>query len=361
MGKQVAVSGKQVLTAIVALYVFLLGIELMGASFKLFGAGFAEQVMAATTNPIVALFIGLLATTLVQSSSVSTSMIVGMTAGGALTITHAIPMIMGANIGTSITNTLASLGHITREDEFQQAFEVATVHDFFNILIVILFLPIELMFHPLERGATFLSQFLVGKSGGTFQSPLDIVIEPVADMGVAGLQENAVVMLVVSFIMIYAALRQFVQVMRPYAETGFRDHVQKHVFGSPIRSFLCGIGVTAFVQSSSISTSIIIPFAGLKVIDVKKVFPYILGANVGTTFTALMAALVAGSQAALIVALIHLLFNVAGSAVVYPFRRVPMYLSITLARHVPRSRTYPLMYIISLYYALPGSVVLLFH
>lgn len=354
-------AGKHALAAFAALYMFLVGIELMGASFKLMGSAFAEQVMAATTNPVVALFIGLLATTLVQSSSVSTSMIVSMTAGGALTVAHAIPMVMGANIGTSITNTIASLGHITQEDEFRQAFEVATVHDFFNILIVLVFLPMELLFHPLERGATFLSQYLVGTDGAAFQSPLDAVVEPAADMAAVGLQENAVLMLAVSFVLIYAALRQFVKTMRPYAETEFKDHIQQHVFGSPIRSFLCGLGLTTFVQSSSVSTSMIIPFAGVNIVDLKKVFPYILGANVGTTFTALMAALVSGSQAALIVATIHFLFNTTGSALIYPLRRIPMHLSIILAKHIPRSRLYPIAYIVMVFYGLPFSVVFLFH
>ena len=89
---------------------------------KLLGGDFANTVMATTSNPLTALFIGILATTLFQSSSTTTSLIVGMVSGGALTLSGAIPMIMGANIGTTVTNTIISIGYINRDKEFQRAF-----------------------------------------------------------------------------------------------------------------------------------------------------------------------------------------------------------------------------------------------
>ena len=96
------------------LYIFFVSISLMGASFKFFGKGFAEQLLSTTSNPFVGLLIGVLATSLVQSSSTTTSMVVALVAGGALDVAGAIPIIMGANIGTSVTNTLVSVGHIGR-------------------------------------------------------------------------------------------------------------------------------------------------------------------------------------------------------------------------------------------------------
>ena len=87
------------------LYAFLVSIGLMGAAFKIFGKGVANQLMTMTANPLVGLFTGILATTLVQSSSTTTSITVGLLAAGSLTIEGAIPIIMGANIGTSVTNT----------------------------------------------------------------------------------------------------------------------------------------------------------------------------------------------------------------------------------------------------------------
>ena len=104
------------------LYCFFLSLDMIGLAFKLFGKEFAQTLIETTTHPFVGLFIGLLATSLVQSSSTTTSMTVGMVAAGALTIEGAIPIIMGANIGTTVTNTLVSLAHFTRPQEFRRAF-----------------------------------------------------------------------------------------------------------------------------------------------------------------------------------------------------------------------------------------------
>ena len=85
-----------------------------------------------------------------QSSSASTSVIVGLVASGALGVEQAVPMVMGANIGTTVTNTLVSLGHVRQSAEFKRAFAAATVHDFFNVLAVSILLPIELIFKPIS-------------------------------------------------------------------------------------------------------------------------------------------------------------------------------------------------------------------
>ena len=124
------------LLIVLFLYIFLLSIGMMGAAFKGFGKGFAEVLLNTTNNSFVGLFIGILATSLVQSSSTTTSIVVGMVASGVLTLGNAVPIIMGANIGTTVTNTLVSLGHVTRREEFKRAIAGATVHDFFNIICV---------------------------------------------------------------------------------------------------------------------------------------------------------------------------------------------------------------------------------
>ena len=96
----------QILQLFFFLYLFLFSIDLMGSSLKLFGKGFAETLIANTSNPLIGLFIGIFATSLIQSSSSTTSIVVGMVGGGALTVANAIPIVMGANIGTSVTNTV---------------------------------------------------------------------------------------------------------------------------------------------------------------------------------------------------------------------------------------------------------------
>ena len=120
------------------LYLFLVSIGLMGTAFKGFGKGFAENLIRTTSNPFVGLFVGILATSLVQSSSTTTSIVVGMVGSGVITVSSGVYIVMGANIGTTVTNTLVSLGHFTRRDEFRRAVGAATVHDFFNFIFQII-------------------------------------------------------------------------------------------------------------------------------------------------------------------------------------------------------------------------------
>jgi sodium-dependent phosphate cotransporter len=94
-------------------------------------------------NPVAGMLVGVLVTVLVQSSSTSTSIVITMVAAELLTVKQAIPLIMGANIGTSVTSTIVAMGQIGQVDEFQRAFAAATVHDMFNFLSVIVMLPTE--------------------------------------------------------------------------------------------------------------------------------------------------------------------------------------------------------------------------
>ena len=164
---------------IATIYFFLLSIKLLGHSFKSFGHGFAETLIYMTSNPFSGLIIGIVATSLIQSSSTTTSLVVGLVAGGALTLDSAIPIIMGANIGTTITNTLVSFGHIKNRNEFKRAFGASIVHDFFNILAVIILFPIEMYFHPIKKTAIWLETVFSGAGGYKAFNPLKFILDPV--------------------------------------------------------------------------------------------------------------------------------------------------------------------------------------
>jgi sodium-dependent phosphate cotransporter len=161
-------------------YVFLVAISMLGSVFKEMGHGQAETLVT-QLSPLASLAVGILATVLVQSSSVTTSLVVGVVAtspSGSLleSIQPFVPMIMGANIGTTITNTLASLGHVTRTREFERAFAGATVHDFFNLLTVLILLPLELATGFLSRTAVWLVEVLQLSSSVEFHSPVKAVV-----------------------------------------------------------------------------------------------------------------------------------------------------------------------------------------
>jgi sodium-dependent phosphate cotransporter len=89
------------------------------------------------------------------------------------------------------------------------------------------------------------------------------------------------------------------------------------------------------------------------------VFPYVLGANVGTTVTAILAALVTGEEVAVTVAFAHLLFNITGMALIWPVRRLPIALSSLLAEYTLRSRLVPILYILVTFFVIPLALIYL--
>ena len=160
------------------IYLFILSISLLGASFKLFGKEFSDFIFQSTTNPIIGLMIGILGTSVLQSSSATTSMVVGLAGSGVLTLEASIPIIMGANIGTSITNSLVSLAHISRAAEFRRAVAGALLHDYFNVCAVIVLMPFQIAFNFIGKTAVWLESSITGMGGVEFKSPLKMITKP---------------------------------------------------------------------------------------------------------------------------------------------------------------------------------------
>ena len=349
------------------LYVFFVSIEMMSEAFKLFGKGFANSLMTSTSNPIVGLGIGVLATSLVQSSSATTSILVGLVAAGGLSITNAIPMVMGANIGTTVTNTIVSVGHINRRQEFSRALAGATVHDFFNILAVLVFLPLERIFHFIERSATFLSSTFDSAGGLKFVSPLKAIVKPTAHLVVDLLKHvisspawaSSLLILVCALVILFTALKFMVTLMKKLIIGRVENLLHQYLFSSPFTSLLLGLTITSIIQSSSATTSLIVPIVGAGILNVDQIFPYVLGTNIGTTITALMASLVTKSPAALTVAFAHLLFNVSGTLVFYPIRRIPISIARAFGKFTAQHRYVAITYLLVCFYGLPFLFILL--
>ena len=325
----------------------------MGSSFKLFGAGFAEQLIQTTSNPFVGLFIGILATSVIQSSSTTTSLVVGLVACGGLTIGNAIPIIMGANIGTSVTNTIVSLGHITRKLEFKKAFAGATVHDFFNVMAVIVFFPLEMMTGFFEKTAIKISGLLLGTSGVSFNSPLNVITKPVCKAIVHAFQENAYLTLILSAVLLFGSLYFIVKIMRSLVFSKMENVIDKYLFKNDLTAFVLGILLTVLVQSSSVTTSLAVPMVGAGLLTLKKIFPFVIGANIGTTITAVLASLATDSTAAITIAIVHVMFNILGVSLLYPLKKIPIYLAKTLASYSVKSKFYPILYIGILFFLIP--------
>lgn len=347
------------LSLIFFIYIFLFSLDLMGASLKLFGKGFSQALISTTTNPFVGLFIGIIATSIVQSSSSTTSIVVGMVAGGALTIDTAIPIIMGANIGTSITNTIAALPQINRGQEFKRAFAAATVHDFFNFLSVLVIFPLQLTTNFLGIIATELEQLFVGMGGLKFLSPIKALTKPLVHLLVNELGNLPALLFAIALVLLFLALKYMVSSLKVLVVSKAKAWFDKILFKTPVRAFTVGLILTILVQSSSITTSLVVPMAGAGLLTLIQIFPYTLGSNIGTTVTAILAALITGEVAAVVVAFAHLMFNILGIVIWWPLKRVPIKIATLFAEYSTRSKLIPVAYVLITFFVIPLFIIYL--
>ena len=360
----------RVLGLVVTMAVFVIALELMGDGIKAIGKGSFDLegfLRTATGTPFLGLITGILVTSLVQSSSTTTSIVVTLVATGTLPVPAAIPVIMGANIGTTVTNTIVSMGHITRPSEFRLAIAGATVHDFFNWLSVLILLPLELLFGIISRPALAIAEAVPGvDSGGLGDTPFAVFAGWV---GTNVLAENGWLMAGLGLLLLFVALRYLVVVLKSLVLGRSEGALDRYVFGNPLVAMGFGLVLTFLVQSSSVTTSLVIPLIGAGVLSVRKVFPYMLGSNVGTTATGLFAATIAISSgepeavAGLEIALCHTLFNVFGILIVYPFppvREIPIRMAEFVGELAFKNRLYAVAYVAGLFYVLPVILELIF-
>ena len=350
-------------------YLLLVSVSLIGGGFKLAAGEHAKELFAFASNPVAGLVVGTVATALIQSSSTVTSIIVGLVAGG-LPVGIAIPMIMGANISTTITNTIVSLGHVRRGDEFRRAFSAATIHDFFNIMCVLIFLPLEIMFGFLEKAGGWLSTHLIGAEsmsmkGMNFIKP--VVKPPVKliESTMNGLPDMLTggVMILLGVLTIFVVITFIGKLLKSLMVGKAKDILHSAVGRGPISGITSGTVVTVLVQSSSTTTSLVVPLAGSGVFSLRQVYPFTLGANIGTCITALLAATaIVGPSAvfALQIALVHLLYNVLGVLVIYsiPFlRELPIKGAEKIADVAVRNKLVALGYIAGMFFVIPFVMI----
>lgn len=359
----------QWLAVIGLIYLLICAVSLIGSGFKIATGGQAQQLFSFASNPFVALVIGIVATALIQSSSTVSSLIVGMVAGG-LPVAIAVPMIMGSNIGTTVTNTLVSLGHVRSKDEFRRAFSAATVHDFFNLIAVAIFLPLEIMFHPLERISAATAGLLLGDTNlsmsgmnfmKTLTAPLVGLLEGVGNLlpGIfAGLA-----MVVMGLVLIFLAISYIGKLLKVLMIGKAKAVLRAAIGRGPIAGIGSGTLVTILVQSSSTTTSLMVPLVGAGTFTTRQVYPFTLGANIGTCVTALLAATaVTGAVAvhALEIAFVHLFFNILAVVVIFglPFlRNLPIAGADWLAGLAAERKIYAAAWVLGVFFVLPLLLV----
>ncbi|AEH33960.1 Na/Pi cotransporter family protein [Vibrio anguillarum] len=353
------------------LYLLLLAVAMVGSGFKWATGDQAKVLFEFASHPIAGLMIGLVATALIQSSSTVTSIIVGLVAGG-LPVEMAIPMVMGANIGTTVTNTLVSLGHVRCQVEFKRAFASATIHDFFNLLAVLIFLPLEMMFGILEKISHWLVSPLLS-TGDMSMKGLDF-IKPITSPIITALKGQlitfgevvgGVMLIVLGIATIFVAITVMGKLMKSLMVGRAKEILKDAIGRGPLHGILSGSIVTVLVQSSSTTTSLMVPLVGTGVLKVRDVYPFTLGANIGTCITALLAATAVSGEFsvfALQIALVHLTFNVLATVLIYgvPFlRELPIKGAEMIAEMAAKNKSVVAVYLLSVFIILPGGILAL--
>jgi solute carrier family 34 (sodium-dependent phosphate cotransporter) len=362
----------RLLVVVGLLYAFLAGVYLLSSGISGLGSGFADALLDRVEHPLAGLAVGMLFTVLVQSSSVSTAAVVALVGTGVVPLSVAVPMVMGTNLGTTVTSTLAALGNIGDKPAFRRGFAAATMHDMFNLLAVAVLFPLELATGVLQRAATALT---VGLAGGgevrqpgpspirtAIRAPANLAADLVERLGVQGAWAG-VLLLLVGLLVIFAALGSITRQMRAAVGGNLEETVNRTLSrGSGVLALVLGAGATIAVQSSTIVTAMLVPMVASGILLLPNAFPITLGANVGTTVTGLLASLAVDLPEGLTIALVHSLFNVTAILLIYPakrIRRLPLRGAELLADVAAERPVIVGAYVVGLFLVLPVVIILL--
>ena len=346
-----------------AFVTFLWSLDLMTDIFQVIANDTIQKILSFTSNPFIGLFIGLFITAVIQSSSTSTSLIIAIVASGGLSLEHAVPMIMGSNIGTTLTSTIVSLGFITDNKEFKHAIATGVMHDFFNILTVALLFPLEYYYHILSKLSKYTAA-IFHTSGSTVMERKESTFS-IFDSINSYLIENMepkILIILLAFACLFTSIKVISKLISNRMLGVAQEKFQEVFFKNTFNSFGLGTLLTAAIQSSSITTSIIVPIGALSKIPLARIFPYIVGANIGTTITALIAAL-NKSEAALSIALVHFFLNLIGTCIfliIPTLRNLPIKNAIKFGDMTMQYRIIGFLYILGIFFILPLALIFLF-
>lgn len=434
------------------LYLFICSLDVLSSAFQLVGgkaAGDIFQENAVLSNPVAGLVIGVLVTVLVQSSSTSSSIVVSMVSSGLLEVKSAVPIIMGANIGTSVTNTIVAVMQAGDRNEFRRAFAGATVHDFFNWLSVLILLPLEVATGVLYKLTKLIIDSFNIQSGEDAPDLLNVITDPLTDsiiqldksvisdiatgdpaarnkslvkrwcktftnsstnnvtaynctegavcwdegnltwtqvnvsntinlerchhlFAMVDLPDLAVglILMGLSLLILCTCLILIVKLLNSMLKGQVAVVIKKVLntdFPFPFAwvtgyiAMMVGAGMTFIVQSSSVFTSAITPLVGIGVISLERAYPLTLGSNIGTTTTAILAAMASPGETlanSLQIALCHFFFNIMGILLWYPipFMRIPIRLARGLGNKTAKYRWFAALYLFLCFLAMPLTV-----
>lgn len=261
-----------ILTMLGGLALFLYGMQVMGDGLAKISGGKLEKILEnLTSSKLRAVLLGLGVTAVIQSSSATTVMVVGFVNSGIMKLTQAVGIIMGANIGTTVTAWILSLAGIESNNFFMSLLKPSSFAPILALIGIVL-----LMFTKSSRKKD-IGAILVGFAVLMFgMDTMSAAVKPLADVP------------------------EFTNLLL--------------AFSNPIAGVLAGTVLTAIIQSSSASVGILQALCVTGAVPYSAAFPIIMGQNIGTCVTALLSAIGANKNAKR-AAMIHLYFNVVGTVI----------------------------------------------
>ena len=261
-----------VLTMLGGLALFLYGMETMGSGLEKLSGGRLERILEKlTSNPIKAVLLGAGVTAVIQSSSATTVMVVGFVNSGIMKLTQAVGIIMGANIGTTITSWLLSLTGIESENFFVRLLKPTS----FSPILALIGVSF-LMFSKKEKK----------KDAGT---------------------------IMIGFAILMTGMETMSGAVKPLANVPEFTGILT-MFSNPVFGMIAGAVLTAIIQSSSASVGILQALCATGAVNFSTAIPIIMGQNIGTCVTAVLSG-IGASKNAKRAALVHLYFNIIGTVV----------------------------------------------
>lgn len=378
------------LTLLISIFFFIASLEGVKNGFKLIFAEWQTSILTMVTSDtaaITGLAVGMLCTALVQSSSavVAGTMVsmAGMVAAG-LPLTDAVrfgvPMVFGANIGTTITNTIVAFG-VERGmtmDEFKDTIPGVIVDDVYEALTITIFFTLELTTGFLSKLVLWLGHFyqnvlqLEGFFSSFENSIVDILVkEPIIVpmkallVDTVGPKAAGVLMFVIWFAVIILSMSMITKGLERMIELEWEDKV-KAAFEQPARGWFTGFMITLIVGSSSIGTSLVIPFLATKVVNLKKAYPYLVGCNMATAVDfSQIYGYMAGGLTGMVLGSAHILLNIIAMIIwfISPLRVVPIAIAEWLGDKITHNQNAAfalLVWVVGLFFVVPIIVIYLF-
>ena len=378
------------------IYLFLCAVKMFGESTVLLRNEYKTSVDALFSgmqNPFVGLCVGIFATALMNSSSATTSLVVALVAMNVIPIEHAVAVVIGANIGASITSMVVSMGNITNKKAFTLGFGVPLIQDWYSIITATVCLSLEFSCHFMSCAAKWLSGLLVQFGGSTVEAA-----EAVGTAGASGAAAGAetswlcnpveapvklvkfllidlmrfpgtacaILMGILGLFILFFALINMTKNMKILMADKVEEWINAVLSKNGFLGLFIGWIVTMIIQSSGITTSLVVPLVASNILKIRTAYPLILGAKLGTPITGILAAMAfLGTPAggpAMAIALVHFLFNAIGVGLLYPIPalRLPVFLTERLSPILGQHRIYVVMWGVCVFILIPVIGIFLF-